>query len=555
MKAKIICILVMTLLIATAINAVGTRNEIKNEESLLMSGPEIEWMNTYGGSQFDQFRCVQQTSDMGYIVFGEYEESNMNYARLMKLDSNGVEVWNVINYDINASSYDEAGELMTYVIQTSDGGYLASGFSKYYYTDGESGFWGNCGFLWKTNSVGNTEWLKFYFDADEILWLCMYEMTEVDDGYIGGGMSVDYVDMNLTDWTLDFMIQKVDFDGNIDWYETYDLGGWEVATSFDITDEGNYYLSGLYTEDNIWINDDDEYLMLVTDSNGNELWHKFLGGDKAEYSPTRGCGQTPDGGYTMCGFTKSYTAEGGGNWDIWQIKTDSTGNIEWENLFGGVGYENIWGMQITSDGGLILPIAYNLGGMSGTRDDLLLVKTCNNGNIVVNVLFEESGRQIPIFIRETDDGGFIICGRTGNPDSTTTDSLLIKISAFDNQRPNKPDTPSGPTEGKPETEYTFTTSATDPNGDDISYKWDWGDGNYSDWIDTGEATYSWDEKSDYNIKVMAKDEYGGESDWSDPLTITIPRDKAINIPILQFLRSHPNLFPLLQKLLLRFRLL
>jgi hypothetical protein len=343
----------------------------------------------------------------------------------MKLDSNGDEVWSIINYDINASSYD--GELMNYVIQTSDGGYLASGYSNYYYTDGETGFWADCGFLWKTNSVGSTEWLKFYFDVDEILWLCIYEMTEVDDGYIGGGMSVDYEELYSPNYTLDFMIQKVDFDGNIDWYETYDYGGWEVATSFNITAEGNYFLSGLYSEDEIWINDDDEYLMLVTDSNGNEDWHNFYGGDKVEYSPTRGCGQTPDGGYTMCGFTTSYTAEGGGIWDIWQIKTDSSGNMEWDNLFGSTGYDNTWGMQITSDGGIIMAIDYQQG-----NDDLLLVKTDEMGNIIVNVVFVETGRQAPIFIRETNDGGFIICGRTGNPDNPTTDSILIKISAFDN---------------------------------------------------------------------------------------------------------------------------
>jgi len=42
----------------------------------------------------------------------------------------------------------------------------------------------------------------------------------------------------------------------------------------------------------------------------------------------------------------------------------------------------------------------------------------------------------------------------------------------------------------------------------------------------------------------------GESDWSDPLTVTIPRDKAINRPLLlQFLQSHLIMFPLLQKLI------
>jgi hypothetical protein len=532
-------------LITTAISAVGTTNDIKKEESLLMSGPTIEWMNTYGGEQFDQFRCVQQTSDLGYIAFGEYEESDMNYGRLMKLDSNGIEVWSVINYNINGSSYSGPSELMNHIIQTSDGGYLACGISEYYFT--EAGGWANCGFLWKTDSVGATEWLKFYYDVEEILILFIYEIEEVADGYIGGGSTIDYLDMNLTEYTHDFMIQKVDFNGDLVWYKSYELGGYEIGISFDITYDG-YYLSGLYSVDETFNNDDDEYAMLVTDSDGNELWHNTYGGDKVEYSPTRGCGQTPEGGYTMCGFTESYTAQGGGNWDIWQIKTDSSGNMEWENLFGGTGYENCWSMCRTSDG-IVMAIAYNLGSAMGTRDDLLLVKTCYNGNIIVNFLFEESGRQIPIYIAETDDGGFIICGRTGNPDSPATDSLLIKISAFDNQRPDKPDTPIGPTKGSPGVEYTFTTSGSDPDGDDITYRWDWDDGTISDWLNTTEASHTWDVKDNYDIRVKTKDEHGGESDWSDAHTIAIPRNKIVNKPLLQFLQCHPNLFPTIQKIL------
>jgi len=192
--------------------------------------------------------------------------------------------------------------------------------------------------------------------------------------------------------------------------------------------------------------------MMIIDSDLNLEQYSLFGGDNAEYSPTRGCGQTSDGGYTMCGFTTSYTAEGGGAWDIWQIKTDADLNMEWENLYGGTGYENCWGMQLTSDNGIVLAIAYNLGSLMGTREDLLLVKTDEMGNIIVNVLFEETGRQIPIFIRNTTDGGFIICGRTGSGDDTSSDSILIKISNCENQRPDKPDKPEPTNAPKPTNE-------------------------------------------------------------------------------------------------------
>ena len=54
---------------------------------------------------------------------------------------------------------------------------------------------------------------------------------------------------------------------------------------------------------------------------------------------------------------------------------------------------------------------------------------------------------------------------------------------------------------------------------------------------------------DHLIQVKAKDVYGAESEWSDPLPVSMPKNKAINTPFLNFLENHPNLFPLLRQLL------
>jgi len=93
-----------------------------------------------------------------------------------------------------------------------------------------------------------------------------------------------------------------------------------------------------------------------------------------------------------------------------------------------------------------------------------------------------------------------------------------------------PETPSKP-EGV-ETwiiniETSFSTSTTDPEGDHVYYMFDWGDGNFSEWVgpyasgETGKASYAWDELGDYEIKVIAKDIYEIESNWSEPAFISI----------------------------------
>jgi hypothetical protein len=132
----------------------------------------------------------------------------------------------------------------------------------------------------------------------------------------------------------------------------------------------------------------------------------------------------------------------------------------------------------------------------------------------------------------------------GNPDLTMGEIVT-------NKPPANPQKPSGPSTGHRNTEYTFTTSTTDPEGDDVFYLWDWGDGNFSEWLDIDEASYSWSEIDDYEIRVMAKDINGGESEWSDIHTMSITKNKAFSNPILlQLLEKIINHFPLLAKLLL-----
>ena len=98
--------------------------------------------------------------------------------------------------------------------------------------------------------------------------------------------------------------------------------------------------------------------------------------------------------------------------------------------------------------------------------------------------------------------------------------------------PEKPQRPDGPMEGIVGVEYTFSTSTTDPEGEDVSYFWDWDDGTPGEWTDfctSGETAYAshiWTEAETYEIRVKAKDVNDVESNWSDVKTIDIT-DTAI----------------------------
>ena len=93
--------------------------------------------------------------------------------------------------------------------------------------------------------------------------------------------------------------------------------------------------------------------------------------------------------------------------------------------------------------------------------------------------------------------------------------------------PNTPSTPSGPSFGYRDTSYYFSSSATDPDGDSVAIRFDWGYGNTSNWSslvasgDSVSISHSWSDSGTYNIKAQAKDEDGAISSWSSPYSISI----------------------------------
>ena len=112
--------------------------------------------------------------------------------------------------------------------------------------------------------------------------------------------------------------------------------------------------------------------------------------------------------------------------------------------------------------------------------------------------------------------------------------------------PNKPSL-DGPTSGRARQSLTYTATSTDPNGDDIFYLFDWGDGSDSGWLgpySSGEQVsenHRWTSQDDFEIKVKAKDTSDVEGPWSDPFPISIPKTRQIFINIIYKLLEKLNL--------------
>jgi parallel beta-helix repeat protein len=120
--------------------------------------------------------------------------------------------------------------------------------------------------------------------------------------------------------------------------------------------------------------------------------------------------------------------------------------------------------------------------------------------------------------------------------------------------PPYPPVITGPSKGKPNVEYTYTFTTTDPDEHDLYYYIEWGDGTDTGWLgpnmsgDTLTSTHSFTTKGVYTVKAKAKDTFGLESEWGT-LEVTIPKTMAVNVVFMKILERFPLAFPLIRHLL------
>jgi hypothetical protein len=128
-------------------------------------------------------------------------------------------------------------------------------------------------------------------------------------------------------------------------------------------------------------------------------------------------------------------------------------------------------------------------------------------------------------------------------------ATLAELSGFVPQIPPEiPEKPTGRRIGQSGTEYSYKSKTIDLNADVIYYQWSWDNESTSEWIGPFDSnafcsvSHTWNENGEYEVKVRAKDSFNSETDWSDPLTVSMPKSKPHRL----FLEER---FPILFKLL------
>lgn len=154
------------------------------------------------------------------------------------------------------------------------------------------------------------------------------------------------------------------------------------------------------------------------------IWSKTYGGTNAEYGFS--FVQTSDDGYAIVGSIITYGSGSSYSSDSWLIKTDVAGDLQWSKTFGGAGTNLLSSLVETSDGGFALGGFTNSSG--GSEGDMWLVKTNSKGDIQWSKNYGDTNHEIANSIVQTSDGGFALAGAKG-PGGDFNDFCLVKTDS------------------------------------------------------------------------------------------------------------------------------
>ena len=289
-------------------------------------------------------------------------------------------------------------------VRTSDGGFAILG-STYSFGAGDHDI-----YLLRLDSLGDTLWSRTYGGpATEY----GYDIQRTaDGGFIVVGVTYSSGAGNGDVWLL-----RLDFVGGVVWSHTYGGSGKDTGRSVRIV-SGGYIIGGGTSSFGYGY---DDFYLIRTDNNGDTLWTRAFGGGGGEVAFA--ARPTPDGGFVMCGATGSF---GVGYSSMYVVKTDANGDTLWTTTYGGDRADMGYGIEVALDGGLVMvgaTASYGAG-----EYDIYLVKTDPDGRLEWEETYGGALADQGFSVRPVSDGGYLIAGTTSSYGSGKFDGVAIRTN-------------------------------------------------------------------------------------------------------------------------------
>jgi hypothetical protein len=307
------------------------------------------------------------------------------------------------------------------MVQTDDGGFVLFGFAHSFGTDA---------WLVKTDADGNMQWNRTVDGASSFIQTLEggFAFVGTNAASIDGYIPVGYLPDGF--WSY-VWLAKTDEYGNMEWNQTFDEEiGCYHGSSLVQTEDGGYALLGNSFSS---FGDYDDVLLVKTDSHGNKEWSKLYNYSEQESGSV--LIQTLDEGFVF--VRKTYSSLGGFTGFV-IIKTDATGNVNWNQTYPDLNMATVSSFVQLSDGSFVLAgITYSSGDV---ESEFYLTKLDKNGNVEWFQTYRthDSERSSHSSVVQTSDGGFALAGYSVNSDNDLwADFVLIKTDNRGNMQWNQ----------------------------------------------------------------------------------------------------------------------
>jgi hypothetical protein len=312
---------------------------------------------------------------------------------------------------IGGESDDEGYSL----IQTSDGGYAIAGYTSSFGAGGADVY------VVKLDAKGNLQWTKTIGGKKAEGSFLIHAPGDIiqasDGGYAVAGETHSF-GTGSSDVYSDVYVIKLDTNGNLQWTKT--IGGkyHDLGHSIIQTSDGGYVIAG--STSSFGAGWEDVYVVKL-DANGNLQWTKTIGGPSVESGSS--LIQTSDGGYAITGVTFSFSA---GSGKVYVVKLDAKGNLQWTKTISVKDLDLGFSLIQTSDGGYA--IAGSTYSLSIGGYDVYVVKLDAHGNLqwTKTIGTKNEELNIPSLI-QTSDGGYAITGSTSSFGAGESDVCVVKL--------------------------------------------------------------------------------------------------------------------------------
>lgn len=423
----------------------------------------LAWSHTYGSTSFEAGRALAETPDGGLIITGfTYSCGEFADLLLMKLSADGELEW-------SKAIGGKGWEYGNAVVVTPDNGFLAVGFTSSF-GKGARDVW-----LVKTDADGNVDWTRTIGGAanDAGNAVCV---TPEGDFVIAGFTESEGHGQD------DIYLIKTSSTGTVRWRRTFGGNGPERGRAVAPTRDGGFIISG--TTGSFSIQNLDYYLV-KTDADGNEIWSENYNTTSGHgYDNARPVYPTSDNGFLMAG-----DSDCGFPLDLYLVKTDTAGEVEWSKNFGNDFYDYGTSICESADGGYLICGATK--SLETRKNDLYLLKLDSLGNAlsIESIGGEESDWGNAVC--ELSSGGYAITGYTASSGAGKTDVWVMKVLDF------QPKFSADPAVGKAPLEVHFADQSM---GEIVSYKWDFDNDGVFD-SEAQHPTWTYTKPGNYSVKL------------------------------------------------------